>query len=149
MNSLTYRKIVNGLAVFVVVIVMLMPDTIFEWVTELFHFILESLLELADILFEWVESALDHVVEHLFETDLHDTQIIVFYIIMSGVTFAAYRLLRLLPGFYNRLVDDLIVAMEVNKVRAYMYWYSLTLVDKIKLLTVGVVVIFGYVFLGM
>lgn len=149
MNSLTYRKVANGLAVLVVVIVALMPDTIFEWVSELFHLILEWLLELTDILFEWVESALDHVVEHFFETDLHDTQIIVFYIIMACVTFVAYRLLRLLPAFYKRLVDSLIVAMEVNKVRAYMYWYSLTLADKIKLVTVGVVVILGYVFLGM
>jgi len=149
MNSLTYRKIVNGLTVFAVIVAILIPDVVLELIAEPLHLLLETIVEVGDIAFEWVESSLDHVIEHLFETDLHTTQIIVFYIIMSFIGYLFYRLVLQLPRFFNYLLDKLVVMFEVNKGRAYLYWYSLTMTNRIKLIAAFIVVIFGYVFLGM
>jgi hypothetical protein len=44
----------------------------------IFHFLLESL----HVIFEMVESSLDELIEHFFDTELHETQLIVFYIML-------------------------------------------------------------------
>ena len=149
MNSLTYRKIVNGLTVFAVIVAILMPDVVLELIAEPLHLLLETLVEVGDIAFEWVESTLDHLIEHMFETDLHTTQIIVFYIIISVIGYLFYRLALLIPRFCSFLLDKLIVMFEINKGRAYLYWYSLTLTSRIKLIAACIVVIVGYTFLGI
>ena len=149
MNSLTYKKIVNGLAIAGVIVAILIPDVILELIAEGFHLLLESIEEVLHIVFEWLESALDHVIEHFFETELHDTQIIVFYIIMACLSFVGYRLALKVPRLYRRLADWFMVMLEVNKVRVYMYWYSLTLLGRVKLVGAVSAVILSYLFLGM
>jgi len=43
-------------------------------------------------------------------------------------------------------MDRLAVMLEVNKVRLYMYWYGMTLMEKLKWLAVLITAISGYVF---
>jgi hypothetical protein len=110
-----------------------MPGEIFGLMIELLHILWELFVELLDLLFEWVESTLDHVIEHLFETDLHDTQIIVFYIIMSICLFICYRLYRFLPKLFKRWLAALQAALAWHKTQLKLYWQGQKLTDKIKI----------------
>ena len=70
----------------------------------MFDTVFELLLELIHISFEVLEHSLDKLIEHLFHTDLHDTQIIVFYLmwVMAGYPlYRLYKLLRTLPRRYR------------------------------------------------
>ena len=65
---------------------------------EIFHL----LLEISHVLFEWSEEALDFIIEAVFDTSLHSTQIIVFYILMSVILYGSFRLIKGLPQFYRQ-----------------------------------------------
>lgn len=149
MISLTPRKIINGLILTGIFILIVMPDVVFEWLTELFHFLFELLFELADLLFEATESVLDTVVEHLFHTGLHNTQVIVYYILAAAIVYGFYRLSRLAPGIYFRVKKNLLVAWIVNKTRVAVYWQNLPLTNKIKWLGICITGLTLYILFGM
>jgi hypothetical protein len=65
--------------------------------------IFHHLAELADILFELVELSLDRLVEHLFDTGLHVTQTIVFYILYG---WAVAKLTDLLTAQKTQTLDE-------------------------------------------
>lgn len=146
MNSLDYRKIFRGLATIGILIIFLLPHLVFELVTEAGHVVLELIVELGHIVFEWVEISLDTVIELLFETELHDTQIIVFYIIMAVVCFALYRLALLIPRWLRRLYNRLVAYYFGQKNRLSLYWQSLSLLNKIKLIAITVSISYLYLF---
>lgn len=130
---MTYQRIIKGLTAIGIFIVIIMPGEIFGLVIELLHIIWELLVEFLDLVFEWLESTLDHLIEHLFETDLHDTQIIVFYIIMSICLFIGYRCYLFLPKLVKRWIVQLQAAVAWHKTRLKLYWQGQKLIDKIKI----------------
>lgn len=68
-----------------------------------------SLMEFVHLIFEVVEISLDNVVEHFFETELHETQMIVFYILLvagSVLIFFIYKVLVLFWRSVSRGVQD-------------------------------------------
>ena len=132
MISPTDRKILYSLAVIGIVIIMIMPDVVIGLLFELVHLIFELLF----ILFEWVESTLDKLVEHLLHTELHQTQIIVFYLIVGIAVFPLYYLWRMLLRLFFRLKETLLAAWMLYKTRATLYWQDLSLIDKIKLIVI-------------
>lgn len=149
MGSISYNKIIKGLALLAVIVVLAMPDMVFEWLMELIHLITELLVELAHLLFEGLESGLDFVIEHVLETDRYTTQIVVFYIIVAILLSSTYWLCRWLIKSYRYVTDGFMVFWEVNKARLYLFWYSLTLMDKIKLAAVSIATVSVYVFFLM
>jgi hypothetical protein len=149
MISMSYRKFINGLGISCLFIVIILPDIVFGWLFELLHFLLELVVEFADILFEWIESSLDKVVEHTFHTDLHDTQIIVFYIMMSVLGYGIYRVTRVMPRYYEWSKEKLIFAWLFNKTRVFFYWQTMSLMEKIKLISIIAVAIGGFITLNM
>lgn len=50
------------------------------------------MFHIADISFEWIESTLDTLVEHLLHTDIRQTQIIVFYLLVGIAALPFYYL---------------------------------------------------------
>ena len=95
-----YRKFIYlalGIMLFTI------PDIIFAVLAELTHL----LFEVFHLLFEIVEVALDHLIEHLFHTELHQTQVIVFYILFTIGLYCAYRLWRVGKKCYYRLKNYL------------------------------------------
>ena len=74
MHSQTYQKFIFHLSVFGIAISILVGfyDVIFG-----------SLWEFIHIIFEIIELSLDKLVEDIFDTELHETQLIVFYIILA------------------------------------------------------------------
>lgn len=101
----------------------------------LYDVILHSLFMLLHIGFEWFEFALEEIIQHLFHTSRQQSQLIVFYLLLSIALYAAYRLWRALPGFYRRLRENLLTAGSVHKTRASLYWQDQSAIRKIKLIT--------------
>ena len=132
MISPTYRKILYGLALIGIVIILIMPDLIMGLLFELVHFFFELLF----ISFEWIESTLDTLVEHIFHTELHQTQVIVFYLLAGMALYIAYRLWRVLSSLFCRLSNNMLTTWTQQKIRASIYWQELSLINKIKLVAV-------------
>jgi len=132
MISPTYRKILYGLTLIGIIIIMMMPDVVMGLLFELAHFFFELLF----ISFEWVESTLDTLVEHIFHTELHQTQVIVFYLLAGMVLYIAYRLWRVLSSLFCRLSNNMLTTWTQQKIRASIYWQELSLINKIKLVAV-------------
>ena len=132
MTSTTYRKILYGLTLIGIIIMMMMPDVVMGLLFELAHFFFELLF----ISFEWVESTLDTLVEHIFHTELHQTQVIVFYLLAGMVLYIAYRLWRVLSSLFCRLSNNMLTTWTQQKIRASIYWQELSLINKIKLVAV-------------
>jgi len=55
---------------------------------EVFHL----LLTILHTLFEWTEATLDFIIEVIFDTTVHNTQIVVFYILIAAMIYGLYRL---------------------------------------------------------
>ncbi|HEY8219807.1 MAG TPA: PilZ domain-containing protein [Methylobacter sp.] len=140
---------IRGLILAAVVSIVLAPDVIFGLLFEALHFLFEHLLELSHLAFEFVESGLDRLVEHLFHTDLHQTQVIVFYVLLSVIFCGIYAVGKRLPSFYKRCKNSLIVYILRKKSSLLYYWQELSLVDKIKLALIGTAITTGYILFGM
>lgn len=118
------RNVAFGLILTVIVIVILMFDTVFE-----------LLLELTHVSFELIEHWLDMLIELIFHTDLHDTQVIVFYLMLSIAGFALYKLyklLRTMPRRYREFKENLVTGWSQLKKEISAYWQDLPPVGKIK-----------------
>lgn len=70
--------------------VLLMPDLVFDLLTQLMHGF-----------FELLEYSLDLLIEHVFHTDRHTTQVIVFYILIAAVGLVVYELARYVPSWHR------------------------------------------------
>jgi hypothetical protein len=140
MISPTYRKIFYGLVLIGVVIMITMPDVLMGFLFELVHLFFEVLF----ISFEWIETLFDHIVEDLFHTELHQTQTIVFYLLVGLFVFPLYYLWRILRRLSFRLKEMLLEEWALNKIRATDYWRDSSLIGKIKL----IVIILGAIYLA-
>jgi hypothetical protein len=152
MMSATYRNILYGLALMGIISMIIMPDVVIGLLFELVHFFFELLFHLADISFEWIESTLDTVIEHLFHTDLHETQIIVFYLIAGIAAFPLYYLWRMLRSLFFRSKDAYHTAHAAclqYKARALNYWQHLSLINKVKFvaLSAGIIYLASFLFM--
>ncbi len=116
------RKVVFGLILTVIVIIILMFDTVFGLFLELIH-----------VSFEFVEEMLDILIEHIFHTDLHDTQVIVFYLMWAIAGYPLYRLyklLRTMPRRYREFKENFVSAWLQLKKGISAYWQYLPLVGR-------------------
>jgi hypothetical protein len=146
MISTTYRKfLLYGSALIGIFIMITMPDVVIGLLFELVHFSLELLF----IAFEWVESTLDKLIEHLFHTELHETQIIVFYLIVGIVLLPLYYLWRMLKRLFYWSKETLPLKWTLYKTQAIFYWQDLSLFDKTKWIAITVAAIYLASFLFM
>jgi hypothetical protein len=117
---------------------------LFEILVELSHL----MLELAHYMFEILESALDHLVEHVFHTEMRETQVTVFYLIVSMACGGLYCLWRAMPRFLRKLKENLFAALLQHKTHLLQYWGE-SAANKFKVIAlfhVGLtfVVLFGF-----
>ncbi|MBK8817362.1 MAG: hypothetical protein IPN42_18600 [Methylococcaceae bacterium] len=92
MHKEIYQKVLFHLSLFGVAMSILVGfyDVIFGYLMEFVH-----------LLFEVVEISLDRVVEHFFETELHETQMIVFYILLVVGGFLIFFIYKALVLFWR------------------------------------------------
>ena len=142
------RKILYGLVVIGIVIMITMPDVVIGLLFELAHLFFEVVF----ISFEWLETLLDHIVEHFLHTELHETQTIVFYLLLGIFAYPLYYLSKLLLRLLFRFKAALQTAYEewqVYKTRAGFYWQDLSLIGKLIVLVITVSAIYLASFLVM
>lgn len=129
------QKMLSGLALMGIISVVMMPDVVMGLLFELAHFFFELLY----ISFEGIESSLDTIIEHLFHTELHQTQVIVFYLILIIAALPFYYLWRLLRRLFFKLKKFLHAAYAewlLYKARATDYWLDLSIIGKSKLIAI-------------
>lgn len=129
-QKITYSLVLIGLAIIVTV-----PDVVFSFIMEIFHL----LFELAFILFEWLESSLDHLVEHLLHTELHETQTIVFYLILTLFAYPIYYLWKKLNKLYGYLKGSAGYCQtqwSYLKADTGFYWQGLPWLDRAKVFAI-------------
>lgn len=107
-------------------IVMLIPDVVFGLAYELLHGLYEVLEEVFDVL-----------VEYLFDTGTHETQIIVFYLLLALIAYGLYQLWRLFLRWY----DTFKTACAQRLSEALLYWQASSLLRKIEIMGIGLAAI--------
>ncbi|TPQ24437.1 hypothetical protein [Methylomonas koyamae] len=108
-----------------------MYDLTIDLVFSVAHFLFEML----HLAFEWFELGIEHAVEHTFHTTRHGSQIITFYILLALGGSALYALWKALPLIRRRLQQALMNAWVRRKTECELYWQSLTLQNKLRLLS--------------
>lgn len=103
--------------------------------------VFNSLLDFLHILFEWTEASLDFTIEIIFDTSLHKTQVVVFYIIIATIFYGIYRLWRGFPDFYSQQKQQLYTFLSEEREEMLVYWQE-SIINKIKLSTVAIGLIF-------
>ncbi len=145
MTTLTHQKAVHASYLLGAVALVIMPDVFAGLIMEVLHLV----FELMHLAFEFLEVALDHLVEHLFHTGVHETQVIVFYTIVSMGAVAGFFILRSLRHFLHNLKISAAANYLDKKNHANIYWQSQSLIGKAKFVAVGSVgiafiVLFGF-----
>ena len=130
---MTHKKIKYGLFIIGAIILLVAPDMIASILITIVHFIFALILHLAEVTFEGLESLLDKIVEYFFDTELHETQTIVFYLMILIALFPLYFLCRIMPGFFIWLKEILITTWTRHKNNVIIYWQDLSPHDKIKM----------------
>jgi hypothetical protein len=130
-------------------LIVVFPDVVFDTTTNILGFLFDHLVEFGHILFESVEMVLDHVVEHLFETDLHSTQTIVFYVLLAIGLYILYLAGRVVLRLYRRVKsawDEFRAEHQLNPVE---YWRELTLIEKVKFVVIPPLLLYLYMMFFM
>ena len=144
---MTHKKIKYGLFIIGAIILLVAPDMIANILITIVHFIFALILHLAEVTFEGLESLLDKIVEYFFDTELHETQTIVFYLMILIALFPLYLLIRVLPGFFIWLKEILITTWARHKSNVIIYWEDLSSHDKIKMTILVVLAAYLILFL--
>jgi hypothetical protein len=105
--------------------------------TEVFHLLLGVL----HTLFEWIETALDFIIDVVFDTKLHSTQIVVFYIMIGAIFYGFYRLWKGIPRFYGEKKQQLLMFFSDEIASILAYWQA-SVGNKVKLLSAAAGLIF-------
>ena len=144
MNTISYRKAVNLFFFAGIVTLIILPDVVFG----LFFGLMHLLLEILHMIFEFIEVNLDRLVEHIFETDVHQTQVIVFYLMLSIALGGLYYLWSFLPRVYYQSKENLLEVWLEQKAFVSLYWRDLSLINKIKLAAISTAGIYFIILLN-
>lgn len=126
-------------------LIVLFPDVVFDTTLSILGFLFDHLAELSHLLFEAIESTLDHLIEGLFETDLHSTQTIVFYVLLSGILYILYRIGKVLLRVYRRYKAEWDEFRAAHHTTLQEYWHGSTTIEKIKWAAILAAAVYLYV----
>ena len=115
---------------------------------EMARHLLKVILHMLHIVFEIIESNLDHLIEHHFHTDTHETQVIVFYLIVTFGLVIAYFLGRMIPSVVVRLRKGTLLWWSRKKSSCLYFWCQQTEFDKIKIVGIVTAAIASYVYIN-
>lgn len=129
--------------------VLIAPGEVMGFCVDLGHHLLELTLHGLHLVFEYLELGLDHLVEHRFHTGAHETQIIVFYILVGLALLMAYGLFLILPAVFKRSYGRMRAYCSRKKSSLGFFWSQQTLAEKIRLVGFIVGALATYFYLGM
>lgn len=115
-------------------LIVLFPDVVFDTTTNILGFLFDHFVEFSHI---------------LFETDLHSTQTIVFYVLLAIGSYLLYRMGRYFLHLYRRSRLAWSEFRTEHPFDAMEYWRELTRFEKIKLIVIPMVILYLYVMFFM
>lgn len=145
----TRQRVTYGLLLSLALAVLSFPDLMLGLLLDLGDHVMELTSHLLHLLFEFLEYNLDHLVEHTFHTDLHQTQLIVFYLLLALGLAMLYACWRIIPPLCVRFGNSQLAFWSRKKASLLYYWGEQTLLDKFKLIGAGIVAITCYVLFGI
>jgi hypothetical protein len=143
------QYIVNGAIALSTLAILAVPDLAFGLLMDLGHHLLEIILHMLHLVFEFLESGLDHLIEHHFHTGTHETQLIVFYTLVTFGLIALYFVGRIAVSAFMRSSKRLLLYGSRKKSSFLYFWRHQTLLDKIKIVGIGTTAIAGYIYFGI
>ena len=126
----------------IIVAFALLSILLYDVMMDLFLNMLHLLFEALHIAYEWLELGIEHIVEHLFHTSRHGGQIITFYILLLIACLAGYWIWRVLPRAWRRITGFAQQSVERRKTECQVYWMSLPLPRKMRLISSAMGMIF-------
>ncbi|MGZ4959850.1 MAG: PilZ domain-containing protein [Methylomonas sp.] len=141
--------VVIGSVAALIIAVLAAPDQALGLLVALGHYLLEIVLHLLHLGFEYLELSLDHVIEHLFHTGLHETQVIVFYVLVSFALIPVYFLGRKIPALLARLSTRLLLFWSRKKSSCLYFWGQQSLLDKTKIIGFSTAAVAAYIYFGI
>lgn len=141
--------LINSLIAALVAFVLIAPEQAWELIIGLAHHLLETSLHLLHLGFEYLEMGLDHVIEHTFHTGLHETQIIVFYVIVSVALPLLYFMSRRLCRACFRGYQAFLIYCWRKYSSSLYFWGSQTPMEKLRWISISALVVTGYFYLGV
>jgi len=99
-----------------------------------------SLLEFFHLIFEVVEMGMDRVVEHFFDTDLHQTQLIVFYILLTIGGFLIYFAWKVLATMCSGLAKNIYADWSELVAAMARDWKAMSMINRVILVSVFLLV---------
>ncbi|MGJ0514831.1 MAG: hypothetical protein ACR65O_03640 [Methylomicrobium sp.] len=145
MDPSTKRKYLKIWGLISLALIVVFPDVVFDTTTSILGYLFDHLVEFGHILFESIEMVLDHVIEGIFETDLHSTQTIVFYVLVAIGTYILYRAWRIALRICHRCELAWNSFRAEHQLNAMEYWRGLTLFEKVKLVLISSGLLYLYV----
>jgi len=113
------------------------------------YHLLQIFLHILHLVFKSLEMSLDQVIEHLFHTGTHETQIIVFYVLVIFGLVALYFFGRMALSAFVRVRKRLLLYWSRKKASCLYFWGHQTLLDKIKIVGIGTTAIVGYIYFSI
>lgn len=129
----------------VILIVLVFYDTSIDFLLGTIH----AVFELFHTLFEFIEQTLDLIIEHVFHTEPHTTQVIVFYILLSGGSFIVFKAAKVFLVWYKRWLKEVMVSCNKTKEQIVFYSKNLFFLKKIQrfsvvMMVLSVIIAFGF-----
>jgi hypothetical protein len=122
MHKQIYQKVLFHLSLSGIVMSILVGfyDVIFGYLLEATHLILEA-----------IEMGLDKLIEHIFETEVHETQIIVFYIMLLIGGLLIYLIYKTLRMFWDSVSHGFYEDWSGFKDAITTDWRSMSMTNRI------------------
>lgn len=143
------QLVLNGVIGAVVLAILAAPGEALALMISLAHHLLEIVLHFLHLGFEYLEMGLDHVIEHWLHTELHETQIIVFYVLVTIALIPLYFLGRKVPAACRQISNRLRLFLLRKRSSLQYYWDGQTLLDKVRIVGVSTLLIAGYGYLSL
>lgn len=131
MHKQIYQKVLFHLSLLGIVLSILVGfyDIIFGYFLEVTHLILEA-----------IEMGLDKLIEHIFETEVHKTQIIVFYIMLLIGGLLIYLIYKTFVMFWDSVSHGLHEDWIGLKAAITTDWRSMSMTNRIIWISVFILV---------
>jgi hypothetical protein len=134
MAAAVHRKIIIG--TILIGSVVFFSDVLFD-----------SVLWATHMVFEIIEFSLEMFVVYVFHTEHHESEIIGLYILLVIILFVLYRMLGRIHSFIRWCNEKFSSFWQTNKTGTLLYWHELSVLEKIKLVSVGTICLSCLLFL--
>ena len=140
---------VTGLMIIIIMTILAMPEEAFSLILELSDDLLDVFVEIIFVATNYIGAWLEHLIRYFFHTSHHLTQIIGFYI-LSVIEFVGLLIfLRITVSACMRLGHNIMTFFSRKKASTLYYWGHQSLLNKAKIIGIGILGITSYVFLAI